>query len=198
MKHLNPTVEEMERKYVARFKDLVPTKAKTQAADGIPVEVIESMRAQNTFNVMSPGALPGQLTPTPVVRGGDAGVFRLGFGGSPPGHGPLLHQHTKTVETFVVLSGRWRIKWGAKGERFVDLDPHDLISIPPTVIRGLENISDSYANLLVIIQGQADEFDDVDRHPDTARMIETRFGVEMLQKLHGIGYTFRAGLDGEA
>lgn len=198
MKHYNPTVEEMERTCVARFRNLVPTKAKTHAADGIPPEVIESMRAQSTFSVMSPGPLPGQLSPPPVVRGGDAGVFRLGFGGSPPGHGPLLHQHNRTVETFVVLSGRWRIKWGSNGERHVDLDPYDLISIPPTVIRALENISDSYANLLVLIQGKPDEFDDVDRHPSTAGMIESRFGADMLHKLQSLGYSFTAGLDGQA
>ena len=80
----------------------------------------------------------------------------------------------------------------------VDLDPYDLISIPPTVIRALVNISDAYANLLVLIQGQPGEFDDVERHPDTAAMLQERFGIDMLHKLQGLGYSFRAGLDGEA
>lgn len=181
--------EEMQSR-IARFKDLVSTKAKHAADKGIPAEVFELMTAKTTFNVMSPGNLGGQLAPKPAVVGGDAGVFRLGIVVCPPGNGPALHIHWKTHETFIALDGKWRIEWGDDGEESVVLEPYDLIAVPPRVARRFVNLSEQDARLMVIIQGRPEDFDDVGRMPSTAQMIADTYGPEMVQKLEANGWSF--------
>jgi uncharacterized RmlC-like cupin family protein len=183
------TPAEMQSR-IARFKELVSTKAKHAADKGIPAEVFEIMTAKTTYNVMSPANLGGQLSPKPAVVGGDAGVFRLGIVVCPPGNGPALHIHWKTHETFIALDGRWEIQWGDEGQDKVVLEPYDLIAVPPRVARRFVNTSEQDARLMVIIQGQPDDFDDVGRMPSTAQMIAEKYGPEMVQKLEANGWTF--------
>jgi len=188
-KTLRPTQQEMKTR-IARFKELVPTKARHAEKLGLPQEVIEMMTAKSTYNIMSPGALGGQLTPTPPVIGGDAGVFRLGIVSCPPGNGPGLHVHMKTHETFMALSGKWKIVWGDNGEESITLEPYDLIAVPPRVTRQFINVSDQDAHLLVVIQGKPEDFDDVDRPRATAEAIERKHGRAMVEKLEGLGWRF--------
>jgi len=146
--------------------------------------------AKSTFNVMSPEGLGGQLSPKPPVVGGDAGVFRLGIVTCPPGNGPGLHVHWKTHETFMALTGRWQVLWGDKGEEKTIIEPFDLIAVPPQVTRTFINVSDADAHLLVIIQGQKEEFDDVGRVPETAQKVAQKYGPEMVKKLESLGWQF--------
>src|ERR1700691_415083 len=134
MKRWTPTQAEMKSR-IARFKDVVATKNRHTQQLGIPSEVLEMITAKTTRNVMSPAGLPGQLSPTPPVIGGDAGAFRLGIVTCPPGNGPGLHVHYKTHETFLALTGRWEIQWGDKGEETTVIEPFDLIAVPPRVTR---------------------------------------------------------------
>ena len=184
-----PTQEEMKSR-IARFKDLVSTKAKHAEGKGIPAEVLEMITAKSTFNVMSPDGLGGQLSPKPPVVGGDAGVFRLGIVTCPPGNGPGLHVHWKTHETFMALTGKCEVLWGDKGEEKTIIEPFDLIAVPPQVTRTFINISDADAHLLVIIQGQKEEFDDVGRVPETAQKVAQKYGPEMVKKLESLGWQF--------
>jgi mannose-6-phosphate isomerase-like protein (cupin superfamily) len=193
MNRWTPTQEEMKKR-IARFNDVVPVKKKHLEDKGIPPEVLEMIMAKTTRNMMSPGPLPGQLSPVPAVEGGDAGVFRLGIATCPPGQGPGLHVHYNTHETFMALSGRWEIQWGDKGEESVMLEPLDLIAVPPKVTRRFINRSDVEANLMVIIQGQREEFDDVDRVPETAAAIAERYGEGMLEKMKSLGWKFGIGV----
>ena len=188
-KTLRPTQDEMKKR-IARFKDLVSTKARHAEAKGIPAEVLEMITAKSTFNVMSPINLGGQLSPTPPVIGGDAGVFRLGIVTCPPGNGPGLHVHWKTHETFMALTGKWEVIWGDKGEEKTIIEPFDLIAVPPRVTRTFINISDEDAHLLAIIQGQPGEFDDVGRVPETAEKVAQKFGRGMVEKLEKAGWCF--------
>jgi len=197
MKRHTPTQAEMKSR-IARFKDLVSTKARVQERLGVPKEVMEMITAKATFNVMSPGALPGQISPNPAVEGGDAGVFRLGIVTCPPGDGPGLHVHYHTNETFMCLTGRWLIQWGDHGEESTVLEHLDLIAVPPTVTRRFENISEQDAHLLVIVQGERDKFDDIDRDPVTAEKIAAKFGNEMVAKLQAAGWKFSIGCEHEA
>jgi uncharacterized RmlC-like cupin family protein len=192
MQRKTPSQLEMKQ-HIARFNELVPTKKRHLEEKGIPAEVLEMMTAHTTRNIMSPGRLPGQLTPMPAVVGGDAGVFRLGIVSCPPGQGPGLHVHYKTHETFLALTGRWEIQWGDKGEQSTVLDRFDLIAVPPCVTRRFVNVSDDEAHLLVIIQGKPDEFDDVDRVPETAQAIAARYGHGMVEKLEAMGWKFTIG-----
>jgi uncharacterized RmlC-like cupin family protein len=191
-----PTQAEMKTR-IARFADLVPTKSKHAAEKGIPPEVLEMITAKTTRNVMSPANLPGQLSPTPPVIGGDAGAFRLGIVTCPPGNGPGLHVHYKTHETFMALTGRWEIEWGDRGEEKTVLEPFDLIAVPPKVTRRFVNVSDGDAHLLVIIQGKPEEFDDVDRVPETAAAIARKHGPEMVRTLENLGWKFTIGREAE-
>jgi len=192
MERFTPTQEEMKA-HIARFQDLVPTKQHHAKNKGIPPEVLEMITADTTRNIMSPGVLPGQLTPTPAVVGGDAGVFRLGIVTCPPGQGPGLHVHYRTHETFLALSGRWEIIWGDAGEEKTVLEPYDLIAVPPRVTRRFVNVSDGDAHLLVIIQGQPGDFDDVDRVHATAEKIAAKHGWGMVEKLESLGWKFTIG-----
>jgi uncharacterized RmlC-like cupin family protein len=184
-----PTQQEMKSR-IARFKDLVSTKARHAEGKGIPVEVLEMITAKSTFNIMSPENLGGTLSPKPPIIGGDAGVFRLGVVTCPPGNGPGLHVHWRTHETFMALTGKWEIIWGDKGEEKILLEPFDTIAVPPEVTRTFVNISNEDAHLLVIIQGEMGKFDDVGRVPETAEKIAKKFGPEMVKKLESLGWQF--------
>ena len=194
MERWTPTQAEMTSR-IARFKEVVPTKSHHAAQKGIPAEVLEMITAKTTRNIMSPGALPGQLSPKPPVIGGDAGVFRLGIVTCPPGNGPGLHVHYKTHETFLALTGKWEIQWGDKGEETIVLEPFDLIAVPPKVTRRFVNVGGEDAHLLVIIQGKAEDFDDVDRVPETAAAIARKFGPEMVRTLESLGWKFTIGVE---
>ncbi len=86
--------------------------------------------------------------------------FNLGFCRALPGKGPMMHNHD-TNETFIAITGRWRASWeDPKGRvEHVDLDPLDVISFPPGVIRRFENVSkgsrNKYSTLMFVIAGNA-------------------------------------------
>ena len=46
---------------------------------------------------------------------------------------------------------------------------------------------------MVIIQGQREEFDDVDRVPETAEAIAKKYGQGMVDKLETLGWKFTIG-----
>ena len=70
-----------------------------------------------------------------------------------PGNGAALHSHD-TEETFISLTGKWRVTWGTGGEESVELDYLDGICCPPGVMRSFENIGEQTALLLSILGGR--------------------------------------------
>jgi uncharacterized RmlC-like cupin family protein len=98
--------------------------------------------------------------------------------------------HWKTHETFMALSGRWLIRWGDEGQESVELAPYDMIAMPPKVARQFINISDQDAHLLVIIQGQLEDFDDVGRLPAVRQKIIDQYGADVLDKMENNGWDF--------
>lgn len=86
--------------------------------------------------------------------------FNLGFCRALPGKGPMMHNHD-TNETFIAITGKWRASWeDARGKvEHVDLDPLDVISFPPGVIRRFENVTkgakNRYSTLMFVIAGDA-------------------------------------------
>ena len=48
---------------------------------------------------------------------------------------------------------------------------------------------------MVIIQGQREEFDDVDRVPQTAAAIAAKYGQGMVDKLEALGWKFTIGVE---
>jgi len=86
--------------------------------------------------------------------------FNLAYCRAKPGKGPMLHNHD-TNETFVAMTGRWRASWlDHRGKlQHVELEPLDLISFPPGVIRRFQNVTkgpkDKDAILMVVIAGDS-------------------------------------------
>jgi mannose-6-phosphate isomerase-like protein (cupin superfamily) len=86
--------------------------------------------------------------------------FNLAYCRAKPGKGPMLHNHD-TNETFIAMTGTWRASWlDDKGKaEHVDLEPLDLISFPPGVVRRFHNVSKGPKNrdsiLMVVIAGDS-------------------------------------------
>ncbi|MBR1219272.1 cupin domain-containing protein [Bradyrhizobium sp. U87765 SZCCT0131] len=79
--------------------------------------------------------------------------YHIDFIRAAPGNGAALHSHD-TEETFICLTGRWRVSWGTDGGESVELDYLDGICCPPGVMRAFENLDDRPALLLSILGGR--------------------------------------------
>lgn len=80
--------------------------------------------------------------------------FQIGMVNAPTGSGPAYHTHDY-VEMFIPLTGRWRYYWGndpeGEPEGEAVLEPWDMISLPPGLWRGFENIAPENAWLLAVL-----------------------------------------------
>jgi hypothetical protein len=57
--------------------------------------------------------------------------------------------HRYSYENFVALQGTWRIFWNApETEEHVDLEPFDMVSIPPGAIRRFEYVGEGEGVLM--------------------------------------------------
>ncbi|MGH7390401.1 MAG: cupin domain-containing protein [Candidatus Rokuibacteriota bacterium] len=129
---------------VARFKDL------RGFSDGLQDSAVPECE-KTVFNVLgfqTPEEAGTGGVNSPVGRTASANAaikisegFNLGFVKTRPGKGVLMHNHD-TNETFVVMTGRWRVQWN-EGEAMesLDIEPHDVISFPPGCARRFENIT---------------------------------------------------------
>jgi quercetin dioxygenase-like cupin family protein len=194
MKAVQITPKEMER-YIARFADLVPNKART--GDRIPPAAREMLTARATKTVIA----HTQASNTPWGAGGEGGPipgpkdFAVVIAECEPHNGPGLHSHAKSTETFTCIKGRFRIEWGDRAEHSIELGLFDTISMPPGVMRRFENISDESGLLYVILQGGERGLGDVEFAPSVGEQIRTRFGAGVLKELESVGYSFDAGLE---
>jgi quercetin dioxygenase-like cupin family protein len=81
--------------------------------------------------------------------------FQIGMVNAPPNSGPAYHTHDY-IELFVPLTGRWRFYWGntpdlpPEGEAI--LEQWDVISLPPGLYRGFENVSDENAWIFAVLE----------------------------------------------
>jgi hypothetical protein len=73
----------------------------------------------------------------------------------PNGNGPAYHTHDY-IEIFLPLEGKWRFYWGndpeGEPEGEVILGQWDLISFPPGLYRGFENIDDQPAWCFAVLE----------------------------------------------
>ncbi|MCZ6509935.1 MAG: cupin domain-containing protein [Alphaproteobacteria bacterium] len=190
MKTIDITPEEMQR-YIARYDDLTPNKART--AGNIPPEAREMMTARETKTVIAhEGAKDTPWGDGPIP--GPAS-FAVVIAECEPGNGPGLHVHQNTTETFTCIKGRFRIEWGDQGQHSTELNLFDTISVPPGVMRRFHNIGDESGLLYVILQGGERNLRDVEFAPSMVEELEARFGADVVRELENVGYTFRAGLD---
>ena len=80
--------------------------------------------------------------------------FQIGMVNAPPKSGPAYHTH-EYVEMFMPLTGKWRFYWGndpdGEPEGEVTLGQWDMISFPPHLYRGLENVSRTNSWLFAVL-----------------------------------------------
>ncbi len=69
-----------------------------------------------------------------------------------PGKGVGMHAHA-TAEVFIPMSGSWRVV--VEGGVTTTLRAWDVLSVPPNVMHGLENVSDGPAFVMAINQADA-------------------------------------------
>ncbi|OLC13779.1 MAG: hypothetical protein AUH29_11960 [Candidatus Rokubacteria bacterium 13_1_40CM_69_27] len=136
------SVEEMERTRVARFKNLKPS---TRAFIDTAIPGYERL----VYNIIGRGVTE-DASLAPAIT--DARDFNLTLVKKAPGNRVGLHDHP-TVEVFMPLTGRWGVYWGDEAESEVTLEPWDVISVPPGVMRGFRNVGAEDAYLLAILGG---------------------------------------------
>lgn len=153
--------EEMLKR-VARFADL------KGFSDGLQDSALPECH-KTTFNVIgfqTPENAGDGAANSPVGKSASENAairisegFNLGFVTCKPGKGVLMHNHD-TTETFVVMSGRWRVEWNEGAEReALEVGHLDTVSIPPGCARRFENITreepEAEHMLLFVIGGNA-------------------------------------------
>jgi uncharacterized RmlC-like cupin family protein len=191
MKTIEITPEQMKSR-IARFRDLKPQSG-YYADSGVPKEAYEQMTAKALYLMMAPETQGGPMAAKPAIAG-EKGLSVI-IAECPPGDKPLLHAHFRTNESFMVLKGRFRVRWGNWGEHEVYLDPFDMIAVPPGVCRDFTNVTGETAYLLVIITGQSDQdFNDIAIAPEDARMMLDRFGPEVIKKIEATGVQFMTSM----
>ena len=147
---------------VARFKDL------KGFSDGLQDSVLPECRktVYNVIGFQTPESAGEGGVNSPVGKTASANAaikisegFNLGFVKTRPGKGVAMHNHD-TNETFVVMSGRWRIEWNEGTDlEAIEAGPHDTVSIPAGCARRFENIThdepDALHMLLFVVAGDA-------------------------------------------
>ena len=139
IKVIQPTRADMA-KCVARFSDLVPCNTGVVDMELLP-------ECERTFlNVLGFSQPKEEGKHSPFGNTAPAAIthLRAGFGlafiGHKPGRGVLMHTHD-TVETFMVINGKWRLEWELdSGTEGVMLEALDFIAIPVGVQRRFECI----------------------------------------------------------
>ena len=194
MKSTKVTREQMARR-MTRFKDLKSYQYQQEAANAIPIEVMEKIAAHRVYPVMCPETYSGRSAQAPIK--GAPGIV-LSIAECPPGDGPAMHIHAQTIENFFCLSGRFEIAWGDPGaEDSVILEPLDFISVPPGVPRKFTNVHPTETGrLFVIIHVQSEQQGDrIAYQPELRTEIERKHGAKTVAALDSIGIKFDAGVE---
>lgn len=193
MPTLNPTPQEMEKRIV-RAKTIEPKKRRFDSQGGIPTAAMEAIAANSIYLYMAPAEGVGATSQNPGVVGFPG--LTVNVCRCPKGQGPELHSHARTLETFMCLSGQFVVSWGDQGQYSTLLDQHDMISVPPNVMRAFRNSGQTdEAVLLVLIQGQAgDMAADIQYAPALGERIDREFGSDVRERIEGLGWRFDADL----
>ena len=148
MEHPKVSPEEMMQR-VVRFGDYTQEQA-------IPLMFIDSLLpGHHRLNYAVVGDTASE-NPNYEVMLKQPHKFQLGmFKAMPNGNGPAYHTHDY-IEVFLPLEGKWRFYWGndpeGEPEGEVILEKWDLISFPPGLYRGFENIDDKPAWCFAVLE----------------------------------------------
>lgn len=130
------------RNRVARFKDL-----RSSSEAFVDTRIPEFNR--EIYNVIGRGVTE-DATLKPAID--DNRDFNLTIMKSDPGKGSSAHDH-QTIEVFLVLTGRWAIVLGDEGEEEIILEPFDIFSVPPGVMRAVKNAGTEPGYIVAILGG---------------------------------------------
>jgi quercetin dioxygenase-like cupin family protein len=172
---------------LARYKELVPYQSQ-HAENGIPRQVMEYLAATRVFPVVSPEGLVGRNA-NARLRGWPG--LCLTIAECVPGHGPVAHNHTGTLETFLCIDGRFEVLWGDDLKHKVVLEPGDLCSVPQGLYRSFKNLAGHDAGLLVLIQGDDKMSDKIEMPKTLGDKIRDQHGEKVLDLLAGINMRFQ-------
>ena len=137
------SVEEFERTRVARFNAL-------EGSSRPMLDAVIPGQEREIYQVIGKGVSEDREQKIPIA---DNAGLNVAIVRCQPGKGTLHHDH-KTNEVFMALTGKWKIFWGDDEDtHFVILEPFDVASIPPNLMRGFGNIGDEEALLLGTIAG---------------------------------------------
>ncbi len=131
MEHPHVSNEEMEGR-VARFAEVQKR--------GIPLMFIDSvLPGHQRMNYSLVGDTASENPEFDAILT-QPHKFQIGMVKAKPGNGPAYHTHDY-VESFFILTGRWRFYWGNDAETVEGetvIGPWDYISLPPGLWRGFE------------------------------------------------------------
>jgi len=139
---MNPnelSLEEVE-KCVIRFKDL--------SNRGSPVRLLD-MALPEFERKRYPVVGRSTEQSRPDKRVGEVEAFNINFVSCCPKCGIAVHAHVSD-EAFVILTGRWLISFGESDAKEIEVQPYDMVSVPPNVMHGVTNVSDSESFLLAV------------------------------------------------
>ncbi|MEJ0071573.1 MAG: cupin domain-containing protein [Pseudomonadota bacterium] len=127
---------------VARFKDL-------QSSSEAFIDTVIPEYNREIFNIIGRGVTE-DVRLKPAIE--DNRDFNISMLKSDPGKGSSQHDHD-TIECFIALTGRWAITLGDAGEERIILEPFDVFSVPPGVMRGVINAGTEPGYILAILGG---------------------------------------------
>lgn len=196
MPTINPTPDQMASRIV-RAKTIQPKKSRFESQSGIPAKAMEAIAANSIYLYMAPGEGVGATSQNPGIIGYPG--LTVNVCRCPPGDGPALHSHARTLETFMCLQGQFEVRWGDQGQFSTLIDEHDMISVPANVMRAFKNTGARDALLLVLIQGEAQNMAaDVQYAPETGEQLEREYGAEVRQRIEAMGWRFDAEFGDQA
>ncbi len=74
------------------------------------------------------------------------------IGGASMPHGTVNNQHMHyTAEVFICTRGQWQMRLGQHGEQRVEIGPNTVISVPPWIFRGFQDIGDDDSWLFAVL-----------------------------------------------
>ncbi len=168
-----------EQECLVRYSDLRPC---TNAF--VDARTPGSERKEN-FTIIGPGV---SENPDQYVHISRPHGFNIGGARQPPGCVNSQHSHL-TAEVFIVHSGRWAFRSGERArDGEVILEPGDVVSLPPNMFRGFENIGDEVGFLFAVLGGDdpgrvlwaPDVFDAAEKHGlillENGRLVDTTLG----------------------
>lgn len=126
-------------KRLVRWKDLKPIEDHAGRTGDVSSSTRKAAISQSVYGLTSPsGGGARNFWDSGAVSSGVPN-FGAVYVTAAPGEGASWHVHRFSFENFIALKGRWRIFWNdPEHEEHVDLEPFDMVSIPPGAIRRFE------------------------------------------------------------